>query len=69
MTIDAFDLQIRQRRGAAVNLRRALNVDAELIVAQAGRNIRVGLGVNVGIYPYRNRRGDIHGCGNSVQAL
>ena len=51
MTVDAFDVQIRQRSGAAVNLWGALNVDAELIVAQAGRNIRVGLGVNIGIHP------------------
>jgi hypothetical protein len=56
VTIDSDDLEMRKRPGALVLLDGAANVDAELRLLHARRDVGVRLGIDVGIDAQRNRR-------------
>ena len=61
VAIDAHHLQARQRRGAAVAGQRLVVGDAELVVLQAGGDVGVGAGVDVGIDAQADPRRAAHG--------
>ena len=50
MAIDALHVQARQACGFFVNAYGVINIDTELVVFQAGRNVRVSLCINVRIH-------------------
>jgi len=48
------DVEIREPRRGAVGLDRRRDIDPELVLLQAGRDVRVGLRIDVGIDPQRD---------------
>ena len=56
MTTDTDHFQRRQLQGLAVQRRCIRNRHAELVAAQASRNIRMRPGIHIGIHPQRHRR-------------
>jgi hypothetical protein len=54
--LDALDLDVRVLRGRLVGGRGLLERDAELVAARPRRDLRVGVRVDVGIDPDRDRR-------------
>ena len=56
MHVDAGDLDARQLGGAGIDLARAADRDAELVLGLAGGDLVVGLGVDVGIDAQRDMR-------------
>ena len=56
MAVDAGDTQVWQRVGSPVDLECLVDIDTELVVAQAGRDVRVRLGIDIGIDANRDRR-------------
>ena len=55
MAVDAFDAQVGQLPGLPIGRQRAVVGDAELVVAQAGRDIGVRAGIDIGVDPQRDR--------------
>ena len=56
MAINADDVEMRRGGGPDIDLQRPFRVNAEFILLQAGRDIRVGFGVDIGIDPQRHGR-------------
>ena len=54
MHVDAGDLDARQLRGARIDLARAADRNAELVLGLAGRDLGVGLRIDVGIDAHRD---------------
>ncbi len=67
MAVHALDGQVRQAGGVGVHLRGAGDINAEFIVAQAGGNIGVRFGVDIGIDANRHRRHHAHLGGHGVE--
>ena len=61
VAVDADDLDARQARGLPVHSHRALVGDAELVAAQPGGDVGMGLGVDVRIDAQADRRA-LAGC-------
>ena len=55
--VDAVDVQPRQPCGVGVDLARAADRNAELVLGTAGCDLGVGARVDVGIDPHRNAGG------------
>jgi hypothetical protein len=56
MAIDADHAQLRHGRRASIDGLRVMDVDAELVLAQAGGDVRMRASVHVGIHAQRDRR-------------
>ena len=56
MTVDADDLEVRQRGRLLVDLQRIFVDDAELVFLESGRNVRMRLGIDVRIDAQADRR-------------
>ena len=54
--LDSADLQMRQLCRLGINPENTVDPDAELVVALAGRNVFVGLGIDIRIDPQGHRR-------------
>ena len=69
MHVDAGDLEARQLRGVRIDLARAADRNAELVLGLAGRDLGVGLGIDVGIDAHRDVRGAALRRGDRRQQL
>ena len=54
MHVDASDLEARQLGGMGIDRARAAQRNPELVLRLAGRDLGVGLGIDVGIDPHRD---------------
>ena len=68
VAVDAADLDVRQPGGLAVEIQRFGEGDAELVAAQAGGNVRVGVGINVRVDAEGDRRTLAHAGGHLREA-
>ncbi|MNN06798.1 hypothetical protein D3C81_1196000 [compost metagenome] len=69
MAVDTHYIQVRQLRGAHVDRLGIGDGDAELVLFEAGGDVRVSTGVHVRVDPQRDRRNLAHLGGNHLQAL
>ena len=69
MAGDSADLEPRQGCGATIQRHRFVEGDTELVAAQPGGNVGVGLGVDVRIDPQRDRRHLAHLRGDGSEPL
>src|SRR5690606_19155667 len=67
VAVHAENLDMRQVGGALVQRRRVVDVDAELVVFQAGGNVGVRLCVHVRVHANRNRRHHRLFTGDQIQ--
>ena len=70
MAVDAADLDVGQRGGAAIEVQGFGEGDAELVAAQAGGNaVGVGVGIDVRLDAEGDRRPLAHAAGNLGEAV
>ncbi len=67
MAVDSQNLDVRQFGGALIQGRRLGDVHAELVVFQAGGNIRVGLGVHIRVHADGDGRFTVQFAGHQIQ--
>ena len=58
VAVDAGDLDMRQFGGTAIQRRRLVDGDTELVLLEAGGDIGMGLRVDIRVDPQRDRRAD-----------
>ena len=69
MHVDADHIEPRQRGGHRINLSRAGDRNAELVLGFAGGDLGMGLGVHVRIDPHGDRHNLAQRLGNRAQQL
>ena len=67
MAVDAFNAQGGQLPGLPIGRQRAVVGDAELVVAQAGRDIGMSAGIDIGVDPQRDRGRKAEGPGDRIE--
>ena len=67
--LDPAQAQVRQAGGAVVGVGHAVEVDPELVLRLAGRDVLVGLGVDVRVHPQGDRGGLAEAAGHGVDGL
>ena len=69
MAIHPDNLDVRHRRRLAIDGRRQLDGDAELVLLEAGGDIGVSTGIDVRIDPYRDTGLLAHAARHPIEAL
>lgn len=69
VAVDTDHFQVRQMRGAHVHVFGVGDGDAELVLFETGRNVRVGAGIDVRVHAQRNRGANAQLGGDHLQAL
>jgi hypothetical protein len=69
VAVDADDLEVREARRARVDLERGGDVDSELALLHPRRDVRMGLGVDVGVDPQGDGRAPPRGGGGLLEGV